>query len=84
MTSLFRETVQRSLDNDLKGFVGVVPTEELILTQMLRIMRGRPFHIELNGPGDSSKGWTPDGQTWYPSQPGTFTTGGNPVPPTEH
>lgn len=79
----FKRMVELSLDNDILATFseGRITPAEAMQLQILRIMRGRPFNIELNGPGDTSKGWSPDGVNWYPSQPGTFTTGGGPVPP---
>jgi hypothetical protein len=81
----FADIVKLSLDNDLKDMVESkrAAIDHVILLQMLRIMRGRPFKIELNAPNTSAQGWSPDGVRFYPSEPGTFTTGGGPVPPTE-
>lgn len=78
----FEHLVSLSLDNDLKEFAGPDLGHIAMELQMLRIMRGRPFKIELNGPNDTSKGWSPDGGvTWLPSEPGTFTTSSLDVSP---
>lgn len=80
----FKELALPSLDKDLATLVSDnrVGVELAMQLQMLRLMRGRPFKMELNGPGESTMGWT-DGKTWFPSEPGTFTTGEGPVPPTK-
>ncbi len=75
----FKKMVELSLDNDIGALFeqGRINTQEAMTLQMLRIMRGRPFHVELNGPGCTSNGgWSPDGQNWYPSEPGTSTSAG--------
>lgn len=64
------DMIRLSLDKDLaEKLDGDTNPELLVLVQMLRIMRGRPFKIELNGPGDATQGWTPDGKVWYPKEP---------------
>lgn len=79
----FKTMVLNALDNDIAITFGegrITPHEAMQL-QTLRIMRGRPFKIELNGPGNTTEGWSADGKNWLPSEPGTFTTGGGPIPP---
>lgn len=78
----FKKMVEASLDTDIGALFeqGRINTIEALNLQMLRIMRGRPFKVELNGPGSTSEGWT-DGKTWHPSEPGTRTVGGGPIPP---
>lgn len=77
---LFADKTKLSLDHDLKDVLTnkQASVSEVILLQVLRIMRGRPFHIDLQPPQTS--GWS-DGKNWFPSEPGTFTTGNGPVPP---
>lgn len=81
--SAFMNSLILSLDKDIVGMIDSegLPKETAMLLQMLRIMRGRPFKIELNGPGDTTKVWSPDGVYWYPGTSSSFTTGGGPVPP---
>ena len=82
----FGYLVEMSLDGDISALLkdSRINTSEAMQLQMLRIMRGRPFKIELNAePQTSVQGWSPDGVTWYPSEPGSFTTGGGVIPPEE-
>lgn len=78
----FLESVKKSLDNDLASLLNdeQAPVEGVMQLQMLRIMRGRPFRIDLQAQ-NQTLGWSPDGVHFYPSEPGTYTTGGGPVPP---
>lgn len=80
----FKKMVEGSLDTDIGALFeqGRINTTEAMQLQILRIMRGRPFHVELNGPKTSTEGWT-DGKTWFPQEPGYTTTGNGPVPPTK-
>lgn len=81
----FKKMVELSLDTDIGSIYeqGRINTMEAMQLQMLRIMRGRPFHIELNPASKTSTlGWT-DGKTWFPLEPGNYTEGGGPIPPKE-
>jgi len=72
----FVEMVKLSLDKDLCDLLDSkrVHVSEVMALQMLRLQRGKAFVI--TSAGTSVEGWTPDGVKWYPSEPGTFTTGG--------
>jgi len=69
----FLDVAIKSLDNDLADLLrhGRAGIEDLMQLQMLRLMRGRPHEV-VETP---MQGWTPDGKTWYPSEPGTFPKG---------
>lgn len=68
----FTKLVRSSLDNDLSALVGdaKISVDRAIALQMLRLLRGRAIPITSNV---SSGGWSADGVTWVPSEPGTFT-----------
>lgn len=78
-TPLFRETVIKSLDKDLADMVyrGMSSASDAMALQMLRLMRGRPHQVVET----TVQGWSPDGKTWYPSEPGTVTTADGQVAP---
>jgi hypothetical protein len=61
----------RSLDNDLAELVKErkITTMEAISVQHLRLMRGRHLPV-VETPVE---GWSADGKTWLPGEPGTFT-----------
>jgi len=67
----FKEAAYSSLDADLKEMIRVNQAEaaEAVLLQMLRIMRGRPFNVELQPKSEGH--WSADGKKWLPKAPGT-------------
>lgn len=75
------DIIKLSLDKDLAEKMTTDTASLIVLTQVLRIMRGRPFKIDLNAPQSYTTGWSPDGVHWFPSEPGTSTTGNGPIPP---
>jgi len=66
------DIIQRSLDNDLIEAQRLYDfrSDVLLLLQIVRLLRGKPLPV-VEMP---VKGWSPDGKTWYPSEPGTFTS----------
>lgn len=62
-----------SLDNDLKVLVSdrKANVNDAVQLQILRILRGKPFNVDVNLPAIVTSGWTPDGITWLPSETGT-------------
>lgn len=72
---LFREITRKSLDNDLSTMVcnGIVSARDAIALQMLRLTRGYTIPPQVHDTITTS-GWSKDGITWYPSEPGTFTS----------
>jgi hypothetical protein len=70
-TRYFFDSLRLSLDHDLKEVLelGDVHPELIVLTQILRIMRGRPFHVDMQSQPDGA--WSADGSTWLPKAPGT-------------
>jgi hypothetical protein len=80
-TPQFVDAVKLSLDKDLSDMLynRLVSARDAMALQMLRLARGRAFVITTVG--TSVEGWTADGMQWFPSEPGTFTTGGSYVPP---
>lgn len=79
----FEDNAIRSLDNDLKTLVtdGKANLDSAIALQQLRILRGRPFKLELNPPSHTAGNWSPDGIKWQSDEPGNITTGNGTVPP---
>lgn len=71
----FKDLIALSLDKDLADLLigGRVNSNEVMQLQMLRILRGKPFNVELNGPKTSLEGWSADGIKWVPTQPGNGT-----------
>lgn len=65
------DIAKKSLDADIAECVTNTraPITTGILLQMLRIMRGRPFNVELNPPKQTG-GWSADGNTWLDKEPG--------------
>jgi hypothetical protein len=72
----FKKMVELSLDKDIGALFeqGRINTGEAMQLQMLRLARGKAFVI--TSVGTTVEGWTPDGVKWFPSEPGTYTTGG--------
>lgn len=66
----FKAVIFESLDPDLRDLVAknLATGAEAILAQELRILRGKPFHVDLQPQGEG--GWSADGKTWLPKQPG--------------
>jgi len=64
------DIIQRSLDNDLIEAQRLYDfrSDVLLLLQIVRLLRGKPMSV-VETP---VKGWSPDGNIWYPSEPGTF------------
>lgn len=65
----FISATYESLDKDLASMLAQSKANavEVILLQQLRIMRGRPLPVvEM-----TIEGWSADGKTWLPSEPGT-------------
>lgn len=64
-----------SLDNDLGTLVKdrKANFNDCVQLQLLRILRGKPFNVELNGPKTTLEGWSADGIKWIPNQPGNGT-----------
>ena len=71
-SQLFREMVQKSLDNDLADMLynNRVSVQAAMDLQMLRLMRGRHFQVNET----SVQGWSADGVKWEPREPGNSTT----------
>lgn len=72
MRDTIEQALRRSLDNDLISYTEdrQVSLELAMLVQIVRLMRGRSLPV-VETP---IEGWTPDGNKWYPSQPGTTVT----------
>lgn len=64
-----------SLDNDLQALVTdrKAVFTDCVQLQLLRILRGKPFNVDLNGPKTTLEGWSADGIKWIPNQPGNGT-----------
>lgn len=69
----FINTACMSLDNDLKALVTdrKVNVNDAVQLQLLRIMRGNPNNVKATD-STSVTGWSADGVSWLPSEPGTF------------
>ena len=67
----FKAAIFASLDVDLRDLVAknLATGAEAILAQELRILRGRPFNVDLQPQVEG--GWSADGKTWLPKAPGT-------------
>jgi hypothetical protein len=77
----FKKMVELSLDKDIGALFeqGRINMMEAMTLQMLRLMRGRPHQVTET----VVEGGSADGVKWFPSEPGTSTTGFGPIPPEE-
>jgi hypothetical protein len=66
----FKQMVELSLDKDIAGLFkeSRINTMEAMTLQLLRLAWGKAFVI--TSVGTTNEGWTPDGVTWLPKQPG--------------